>query len=224
MSDFDVVAEPRTELGKGAMRRMRRTGMLPGIVYGAGKDPLPISLAERTLRRQMENESFFSRILNVKVAGQEDAQAVVKGLQRHPATSRVLHIDLLRVSATQKLTLIVPLHFEGEDSAPGVKMGGVISHTVTEVEISCLPADLPEYIAVDVSAVELGEPVHLSDIVLPSGVELNALTHDNDLSVLNIALPRAIEEDEVEDEEDEEGVDTPAASDDDAEAASEGEE
>ena len=224
MSDFDVVAEPRTEHGKGAMRRMRRTGRLPGIVYGAGKEPLSISLAEHTLRRQMENESFFSRILTVKVDGEEDTQAVVRALQRHPATSRVLHVDLMRVSATQKLTLVVPLHFEGEDVAPGVKMGGVVSHAVTEVEISCLPADLPEYIAVDVSAVELGAALHLSDIALPSGVELTALSHDNDLSVLNIALPRAAEEEEVEGEEDEEGVASSGEDDDADRATDEGDE
>ena len=198
MSEYDVVAEPRTELGKGAMRRMRRAGKLPGVVYGTGKEPIPILFSERTLRRQMENEAFFSRILNLKIEGQADAQAVVKALQRHPASSRVMHVDLLRVSATQKLTLVVPLHFEGEDAAPGVKMGGVVSHQVTEVEISCLPADLPEYIAVDVSAVDLGAALHLSELILPSGVELIALTDDNDPPVLNIALPKAIEEEVVE--------------------------
>lgn len=203
MSEYDVVAEPRTELGKGAMRRMRRAGKLPGVVYGTGKEPIPILFSERTLRRQMENEAFFSRILNLKIEGQADAQAVVKALQRHPASSRVMHVDLLRVSATQKLTLVVPLHFEGEDAAPGVKMGGVVSHQVTEVEISCLPADLPEYIAVDVSSVDLGAALHLSELILPSGVELIALTDDNDPPVLNIALPKAIEEEVVEEDSEE---------------------
>lgn len=194
MADFEIAVEPRAELGKSAMRRMRRTGQVPAIVYGADKDPMAVSLSRNALRKQMEGEGFFSHILNVKIAGHGDEQAVVKALQRHPATTEVLHLDLLRVSATQKLTLTVPLHFERESESPGVRMGGVVSHHVTEVEISCLPGDLPEYIAVDASGLELGESIHLSDIAVPSGVELTALAHDNDLAVVSAALMRASEE------------------------------
>lgn len=200
MADFDIVAEPRTALGKAEMRRMRHSGQVPAIVYGAGKEPLPITLVENVLRKQMEQEGFFSHILTLKVEGRADEQTVVKALQRHPANSQVMHLDLMRVSALQKLTLTVALHFEGEQVAPGARVGGAISHHVTEVEVSCLPANLPEFVAVDVSGVELGGSIHLSDIALPDGVELTALTHDNDLAVLSIAMPRTSDgTDEAED-------------------------
>ena len=194
MTDFDIVAEPRVVLGKAAMRRMRREGRVPAIVYGAGRDPMPVTVHENTLRKQMENEAFFSHIITVKVAGGQDEQAVVKALQRHPATSRVLHLDLLRVSATQKLTLTVPLRFEGESASPGARLGGIFSHLVTEVEVSCLPRNLPEHIAVDVSRLELGDSIHLSQIPVPEGVEMTALAHGNDLAVVSVALMRTEEE------------------------------
>ena len=198
MADFEIVATPRSELGKAAIRRMRRTGQVPGIVYGAGKDPQPVSLTENVLRKQMENEAFFAHVLTAKIDGQGEEQVVVKALQRHPATSRVLHLDLLRVSATQKISMQVPLHFENEDTAVGVKQGGTIAHLLTEVTISCLPSDLPEFISVDVGNVDVGESIHLSDLVLPAGAEISGLDEDHDSAVLNIAKPRGFEEDEGE--------------------------
>ncbi|MFT5393161.1 MAG: large subunit ribosomal protein L25 [Gammaproteobacteria bacterium] len=190
MAEFEVVAESRSELGKAAMRRMRRVGKVPGIVYGGEKQPVPITVMENVLRKQMENEAFFSHVLTVRVEGQGEEQAVVKALQRHPATSTVMHIDLLRVSATQSLTLTVPLHFENEDIAPGVRSGGVIAHNISEIEVSCLPANLPEFIAIDLAALELGESIHLSEVALPAGVQFSALTEDNDPAIVSIAAPR----------------------------------
>lgn len=190
MADFEIVATPRSDLGKAAIRRMRRTGRVPAIVYGGGKEPMPVSMLENVLRKQMDNEAFFSHVLTVKVEGQPEQQAVVKALQRHPATSRVLHLDLLRVDATHEITMQVPLHFENEEAAPGVREGGVIAHLISEVEVNCLPGNLPEYIAVDVGGMSVGASIHLSDLVLPDGVRLGALSEDSDPAVLTMSMPR----------------------------------
>jgi large subunit ribosomal protein L25 len=152
------------------------------------------------LLHQLENEAFLSHILTVKVGGSEE-QAIVKDLQRHPSKPRVLHMDLLRVSAKEKIRVTVPLHFLNEDIAPGVKAGGLVAHSLTEVEVSCLPKDLPEFLEVDLADVDLDGILHLTDIKLPSGVELVELTHGegHDLPVISIHMPRAGKE--IEEEE-----------------------
>ncbi len=191
-SEFVLTAEPRTEQGKGASRRLRREGKVPAILYGAGKDPVPLSLNHNELLKQLENEAFYSHILTVELDGKTE-QAVLKDLQRHPAKPFILHLDLMRVSAGEKIRVNVPLHFVGEDVAPGVKIGGgIVTHAVTEVEISCLPKDLPEYIEVDLSALELGESLHLSDLKLPPGVELVQLLQgeEHDVAVAAIQATR----------------------------------
>ncbi len=191
-SEFVLTAEPRTEQGKGASRRLRREGKVPAILYGAGKDPVPLSLNHNELLKQLENEAFYSHILTVELDGKTE-QAVLKDLQRHPAKPFILHLDLMRVSAGEKIRVNVPLHFVGEDVAPGVKIGGgIVTHAVTEVEISCLPKDLPEYIEVDLSTLELGESLHLSDLKLPPGVELVQLLQgeEHDVAVAAIQATR----------------------------------
>ncbi len=191
-SEFVLTAEPRTEQGKGASRRLRREGKVPAILYGAGKDPVPLSVNHNELLKQLENEAFYSHILTVELDGKTE-QAVLKDLQRHPAKPFILHLDLMRVSAGEKIRVNVPLHFVGEDVAPGVKIGGgIVTHAVTEVEISCLPKDLPEYIEVDLSALELGESLHLSDLKLPPGVELVQLLQgeEHDVAVAAIQATR----------------------------------
>ncbi len=191
-SEFVLTAEPRTEQGKGASRRLRREGKVPAILYGAGKDPVPLSVNHNELLKQLENEAFYSHILTVELDGKTE-QAVLKDLQRHPAKPFILHLDLMRVSAGEKIRVNVPLHFIGEDVAPGVKIGGgIVTHAVTEVEISCLPKDLPEYIEVDLSALELGESLHLSDLKLPPGVELVQLLQgeEHDVAVAAIQATR----------------------------------
>jgi len=205
MNEFEIVAESRAGRGKSAARRLRREGKVPGIVYGADEAPVSVTLVENSLRRQMEQEGFFSHILTLKVDGEAPQQTVVKALHRHPATARVLHVDLLRVRATQKLTLTVPLRFEGEEDCPGVKEGGVVSHQVTEIEISCLPGDLPEAIVVDASGLALGDALHVSAIALPRGVEIPSLTEENDPQVLGVSVPVAAEEEETEEGEAAEG-------------------
>lgn len=189
---FELNAQARSDMGKGASRRLRRTGQVPGIIYGGEKDPELISLAHNELVLHLENEAFYSHILTVKSPSGEQ-KVVLKDVQRHPAKPFILHIDLFRVKASEKLKMQVPLHFVGEDKAPGVKQGGVVSHNIVDVEVSCLPGDLPEFIDVDVSGMDIGDSLHLSDIVLPSGVELTALQQgpENDATVVGVAAARA---------------------------------
>jgi len=190
---FDLNADVRNDMGKGASRRLRRTGKVPAILYGAGKDPQLLQLSHNEVMRNLEHEAFYSHILSVKVGGKVE-QAVLKDLQRHPHKPIIMHLDLQRVSATEKLRMHVPLHFIGEDMAPGVKQGGgIISHLLNDVEILCFPKDLPEYLEVDVSALQLNETLHLSDVRLPTGVDLVELLHgaEHDQPVVSIHLPRA---------------------------------
>ena len=209
MNQFEVVAEPRSALGKGASRRLRRAGRVPGVIYGAGKEPVSLSMEASRIGKQMENEAFFSHILAVKVDG-EEAQAVVKDLQRDPATSQVLHVDLQRVSSTEELHMRVPLHFINEADSPGKRHGGVISHLMVDVEIGCLPRDLPEFIEVDMSDLDVGDSLHLSDLAMPDRVRLMPLVHDpeNDQPVVTVQHPQKLEvaaEDEGEEFAEDEG-------------------
>lgn len=190
--EFVVNAELRTDSGKGASRRLRRADMVPGIVYGAGKDPQSISVSANELCQHLDHESFYSHILDLKLAGKSQ-QVILKDLQRHPSKPSILHVDFMRVSAKQKLHTHVPLHFLNETTAPAIKAGGVVGRVLTEVEVSCLPKDLPEYIEVDLAGLELGESIHLSELKLPQGVELVALMQEDaaDQTVVTINRPRA---------------------------------
>lgn len=194
---YELQAQIREDLGKGHNRRMRRLDdRIPAVIYGANEDVQHISLAHNKVLKAIENEAFYSHILTLDVAGKKE-KAVLKDMQRHPFKPKVLHMDFLRISAKEKITMQIPLHFLNEDIAPGVKQGGgIISHLETSVEISCLPADLPEYLDVDVVNLELDASLHLSDIKLPKGVELTSLTHEDDKAVASIHLPRAAMEEE----------------------------
>lgn len=197
---FEIQAEVRHDVGKGASRRLRREGKIPAILYGAGQDPVRLSIAHNPVMHSLENEAFYSHILDVKVDG-KNVRAVLKDLQRHPYKPSILHLDLQRVSETEKLRMTVPLHFLGEEVAPGVKLGGgVVTRLITEVEVSCLPKDLPAYLEVDVSAMNLNESLHLSDIKVPAGVELVELSHgaEHDQPVVSIHVTRAAVETEGE--------------------------
>lgn len=195
MTNFTLNAQARSDLGKGASRRLRRNvSMVPAVIYGGDKAPQSISLLAKDLAKLLENEAAFSHVLSLDVAGTKE-NVLIKALQRHPAKGFVLHADFQRVVAGQKLTAHVPLHFINEATAVGVKQqGGEISHTISEVEVSCLPKDLPEFIEVDMAAVEVGQTVHMSDLKLPKGVELVALAHGNDLAVSNIHASRVKDE------------------------------
>ena len=195
MINFALNAEVRSDLGKGASRRLRRNeSLVPAVIYGGEKPAQSISLLAKDLAKLLENEAAFSHVLSLDVAGTKE-NVLIKALQRHPAKGFVLHADFQRVVAGQKLTAHVPLHFINEATAVGVKQqGGEISHTISEVEVSCLPKDLPEFIEVDMAAVEVGQTVHMSDLKLPKGVELVALAHGNDLAVSNIHASRVKDE------------------------------
>lgn len=217
MEDFAIVAQKRADLGTAATRRLRRSGLIPGVIYGAGKDAVSLQLDGNTLRKQCDNEAFFSHILSVDVEGQKD-QAVVKALQRAPATGDITHIDLQRVSSDVELTMNVPLHFINEETCIGRKAGGIINHLALEVEIACLPKDLPAYIEVDMASLDIGFAVHLSGLALPPGVRLTVNLEEGDQqdhAVVNVVMPQALDLGEEGEEEGEavegEAAEAPAA-------------
>ncbi len=194
---FELDVEARDKLGKGENRRLRRRGKVPAVLYGGGQAPQAIMLEHTRLQRQMENQAFYTSILTLKLAGESQA-VIIKDVQRHPFKRQVLHLDFQRILEDAKITLNVPIHFIGEELAYGVReQGGEITRLVTEVELSCLPKDLPEFLELDISAMELNQLLHLSDVVVPEGVELTALAHDHDPAVISINPPRREEEDEV---------------------------
>lgn len=177
--DFTINALPRSDTGKGASRRLRRQGLVPGILYGGGVGQEPVMLSTRfhELSKHLQSEAFYSHILTLKL-NEQSQQVVLKDLQRHPSNGNPLHFDLQRVSESQKITMNVPLHFINEDICLGVKLGGgSISHQLNEVEVRCFPKDLPEFIEVDLKEVNVGQVLHLSDLVLPAEVELMELSH-----------------------------------------------
>ncbi len=203
MNEFELIAEPREDTGKGASRRLRRDGKLPGIVYGSEKDATAITLNHDDVTHQLEKESFYSHILTLKIGKAED-KVVLKDLQRHPYKRQILHIDLQRINEAEKLTMRIPIHFVNESKCVGVRQyGGVISHVLTEFEVTCLPKDLPEFIEIDLTDVELGQTIHLGDVKFPDGIESYTLLHGGDAasSVVTVHLPKAIVEEEVEEEE-----------------------
>ena len=198
-NEFQLDAELRTDEGKGASRRLRRLqNKIPAIIYGGTEAPQSISLQAHKLDKALQNEAFYSHILTLTIDGKEQ-QAILRDLHRHPAKPIILHADFLRVDADHAIHMNVPLHFINEEACVGVKVqGGAISHQMSDVEIKCLPKDLPEYIEVDMAELELDNTLHLSDIKLPEGVEIIALTHgaDHDLPIANVHTVRAVVEEE----------------------------
>lgn len=201
---FSLEAEPRKDLGKGANRRLRRTGKVPAILYGGtGRDPMPIMLDHNVILHNTQDEAFYTHVLEVRIEGRTE-RAVLRDLQRHPAKPVILHLDLLRVSEDQELQVRVPLHFLNEEVAPGVKQeGGAISRQLTEVEVKCLPSNMPEFIEVDLSDLHVNQSIKLSDLKLPEGVAIVALIHGDeyDAPVVSIHPAHGAEEaDEAEGE------------------------
>ena len=197
--DFVLNAELREDAGKGASRRLRRLeNLTPAIIYGGKKKPVNIQIPHKDLVKQLENEAFYSHLITINI-GEKSESVLLKDLQRHPAKAEIIHADFLRVSKSKKVTVKAPIHFINEDTCVGVKMqGGKISHTMTELEISCLPANLPEFIEVDLAEVEVGQIVHISDLKLPKGVTSVALSHgaDHDGAVASVSKPKGSAEDE----------------------------
>ncbi len=217
--EFELNCSVRTDLGKGASRRLRRLdNNIPAVLYGGDKGPVSLTIAHKDIARATENEAFFAHIITLKI-GNKKEQAVIKALQRHPARPIILHADFMRVSATHAIIVKVPIHFLNEETCVGVRLGGGnIIRTMNEIEVSCLPKDLPEYIEVDMLEIDLGESVHLSEITLPEGITSVALSHGEDSIDLSIAIvqaPKGIAE-EDEEVEGEEGEEAEAAGDDDS--------
>jgi large subunit ribosomal protein L25 len=193
-----LVATSRTDLGKGASRRLRHTNQTPGVVYGAGKDPVSLTFEHKELMKVEGIEAFYSSVLSLEIDGVAE-QVLLKGIQRHAFKDRIQHLDLLRVDATHKIQTTVPLHFLNEETANAVKNGGVVAHLANELEVTCLPADLPAFLEVDIANVEIGETIHISNIALPKGVESVELNkgEEHDLPILTISMKKvAIEEEE----------------------------
>lgn len=226
MEAFELNAEKRRETGSAASRRLRKKGRVPAIIYGGKGEPLMVTFDHDELGHRLDNEAFFSHVINIRVDGGQPVEAVLRDLQRHPARPFIEHVDFLRIVADEKLRMNVPLHLVGTEDAPGVKTEeGIVQHVLTEVEIECLPRDLPQNIEVDVSALHLHEGIHLSELSLPAGVEVVALMNIEeddeyaDSLVVSVQLPRAAaEEDEeleaaAEGEEDAEAADEAAADD-----------
>lgn len=178
--DFHLIAELREVQGKGASRRLRHEGKVPAILYGGGRPPRMLAFDHNKVTRELQSESFYSSILNIKVDDKSQA-AIVKDIQRHPSKPQILHMDFQRIVEDQKIRMYVPIHYLNADVAIGVKQeGGSVSRLITDVEVSCLPRHLPEYFEVDIANLKLNEMLYLSDIPLPEGVEIPQLAHGDE--------------------------------------------
>ncbi len=181
MAIFKVNAELRDDLGKGASRRLRRTNRIPGIIYGAGRDPRAVSVEHHKVLKFIEDEAFFTSILELSADGGKRQKVILRDMQRHPSKPIIMHMDFQRISDDEELHMNIPLHFLNEDDSPAAKTAGIIiAHQITEVEVACLPANLPEYIEIDIVDFKEGDIVRLSDIKLPEGVTLTAFSHGDE--------------------------------------------
>ena len=195
---IELNAELRTDTGKGASRRLRHANKVPAILYGAGKDPENLTLEQKDVQYELQHEAFFTQVLELNIGGKKQ-DVLLRDLQHHPYKQDIMHMDFQRVEAKKEMHVNVPLHFINEDIAPGVKTeGGAISHVMSEVEVVCLPKDIPEFIDVDLGELHLGEIVHLSDLKMPAGVEVFALKQgeEHDSAVASIHTRKVVEEPE----------------------------
>ena len=199
MSIFELEAESRSDNGKGASRRLRRDGMVPAVIYGGSEEPQSIKLVHSEILKRLDHEAFYSHILTVNIDG-KPSKTILRDMQRHPAKPVIMHMDFMRVDENKPIRVHVPLHFIGADVAPGAKAGGLVSHDLVEVALEVLPKHLPEYIEVDISAMDIGDSLHLSDLKVPetgSLVEL-ARGEGHDLPIVSIHVRRGgAEEDET---------------------------
>ena len=216
MSDdnIHVNATSRSVFGKGASRRLRRDNLVPAILYGADKEPQAIQLKHNEVIKHLDTEAFYSQLLSVSVDGGEPVRSLLKDVQRHPYKQQILHMDFVRVVAGAELQVNVPLHFINEETCVGAKAGGIISHNENEVLVACRPRDIPEAIEVDMAALEIGDSVHLSNLVMPEGVrlvDLHEAGDDFDRQVAAVNAPRV--EAEPSDDDDTAAGDVPTAGD-----------
>jgi large subunit ribosomal protein L25 len=195
---IQLEATLRDDMGKGASRRLRHANKIPAILYGSGKEPVGITLEQKDVQHVLPDENFYSQVLQLSVEGNKE-DVLLRDLQHHPYKQNVMHMDFIRVDADKVVHVHIPLHFIGDDVAPGVKTeGGAVSHMLMEVEVECLPKDIPQFIEVDLSEMHLGDIIHLSDLKLSEGVELLALKHgeEYDTAVANIHIRKTVEEPE----------------------------
>ncbi len=206
MSDtIHLIAEPRSDSGKGASRRLRHQGLIPAIVYGGDSDPEQISIAHNKFMHELDHETIYTQVVELQV-GDKTEEVILRDLQRHPYKNKVLHADFFRIDKNTPIKIVVPIHVLNAEECVGVKMdGGMMTQVVTEIEIIALPKDLPEYLEIDAENLHLGESLHLSDIKMPAGVEITAMLNieetehdDHDLGVLSVVKTRA--EEVIEDE------------------------
>ncbi|WP_025310800.1 50S ribosomal protein L25/general stress protein Ctc [Roseicyclus elongatus] len=198
----DLIAEARTGTGKGAARQARRDGMVPGIVYGGGADPLPIQLPFNVLLKRLKQGRFLSTLFNLKVEGQDDVRVICRGVQRDVVKDLPTHVDFMRLRRTSKVNLFIPVEVIGEEQAPGLKKGGVLTMVRPEVELVVTAGDIPDHITIDVSSREIGDVIHISDVTLPEGAKP---TIDRDFVIANITAPSGLvsSENAAEDEAEE---------------------
>ena len=204
-----VNATEREDQGKGASRRLRKEEKVPSIIYGGKKEPQMVTLSIHEITHLLEDENTFTSVLDL-VVGESTDSVVLKDIQRHPAKNTITHVDFLRVDAKQTLVTTTPLHFVGVEENEALRLGNMLNQFFVSIEISCLPKDLPHGIDVDVSSLEVGDHLSLTDLVLPEGVVINALQHEDveahDQTVCSVSEPKVVEEEEIiEDGESEEG-------------------
>jgi large subunit ribosomal protein L25 len=197
---FEFVAESRERSGTNAARGVRRSGKVPAVIYGGHSEPKMLMLSHNEVVKHLEHEAVYSHVLDITVDGKTE-KAILKGVQRNPAKFQIMHLDFLRVSMSEAIKVHVPLHFINENTSVGGKKGGIATHSMVDVEVSCLPSVLPEYIEVDLAKLDIGETLHLSDIVLPKGVDIIELQHgpEHDLPVVSMMASKASKEDAADD-------------------------
>ena len=204
---FELNAEIRTNKGTSVSRRMRHNGQVPAIIYGSNEDPQPITLSHKDIFHALEKEGFRSNIISLHLEGKAH-KVIIRAVEHHVYKPKIMHVDFLRISAKEKITMKVPLHYLNEDSATGIKQGGILSKLQTEVEIRCLPADLPEFIELDIAELEIEHSFHLSDVKLPQGVELvGQLDTEHDAPIVSISKPKGSAADEEASQDSEQGTD-----------------
>ena len=202
---IEINAKERKSKGTGASRRLRHEGTTPGILYGGVKDAISLEIDSKELFMQFRHEAFHASILTLNLEGKKES-VILRDFQMHPVRNNIQHIDFQRINENEKISVKVPFHFINEETAPGVKLeGGLVSHIMTEIDISCLPKDLPQYIEVDLGELAMGESIHLSEVTVPEGVELTSLTDENDPAITSISKPKVVVEEEIVTEASEEG-------------------
>lgn len=203
-SVFEFLAESRSELGKSGAKVVRRGGKVPAVIYGGQSEPVMLTLDHNDVVKHLQHEAVYSHVLDITVDGKSE-KAILKDVQRHPSKPQIMHMDFLRVSEAEKIRVHVPVHCIGEEVSVGVKKGGVVTHNLVDIEVSCLPSALPEYLEADLTNVDVGESVHLSDVALPAGVEVIALMHGDghDLPVASITAAKGPTEAEENEESEE---------------------